>query len=214
MRLLDGIKAVVFDNNGTIYDDLGLAYGAMSEIFRRYELPAPSLEAYRQEVYSDYMEFYYSHGFSRDPNHPKFADAKALNAIRKEFFNANLQMAQFRPDAREVFKELEQRGLRLGIVSAENHSMLFNRLTECGLFTYFSFILADSTEKKSALSRMLQLLKLPAECVAYVDDTADGTGAAKKIGIRPIGFLGGYNSKERLLTVTELLISELSELLL
>ena len=42
------VKAVLFDWNGTLLDDLGLlAYGSVVKIFESHDIPSPTLEQYR-----------------------------------------------------------------------------------------------------------------------------------------------------------------------
>ena len=86
------IKAVIFDYNGTLLDDLPVAYGSIREIFRRYNLPCPTPEQYRLEIGTNFMEFYYNHGF------PRTTTAKELNVVRMEYYLDHFHEAKLRPE--------------------------------------------------------------------------------------------------------------------
>lgn len=214
------IEAVIFDWNGTLYDDLErLAYGSVVEIFRTYGLFPPTLDEYRQEITASFMKFYYKHGFV--PNFSgqgKDGDSKALNVIRKKYYTDNGDKGNIRPDATRTVSNLRAIGIKVGIVSAEIESTLFEKLNSSDLNGLFNsrFITTQVWgDKGPALIEMCKRLGVNPNTTAYVDDTVDGTGSAKKVGLIPIGFGNetGYNSEDRLRSVTSFVVSELSELL-
>ena len=203
------MKAVIFDNNGTLLDDLDLAFGSVAEIFNTYSLPPPTLEQYRQEITSKFMQFYYDHGF------PLTTTMEELNNIRKRYYKDNAHRAKFREDVYYVLRRLEERGIKLAIVSAEIESVLMERLNEAKIRHYFGNNIKAGVygNKEPALIQVVKDLDVNPEDAVYVDDTVDGTGAAKNVGIVPVAFGNGYNSPERLLTVTSQIIYQLSDLL-
>ena len=82
------VKLVIFDNNGTLENDLDLAFGSVVEIFNRYSLKSPSLEQYRNEISARFMDFYYRHGFNKNfSGKGDKGDIDALNQIREEYGN-------------------------------------------------------------------------------------------------------------------------------
>ena len=209
------LRAVIFDYNGTLLDDLSVAYGSVVEIFRVYNIRPPTLDQYRQEITADFIKFYYRHGFSDQPGNPLYANAADLNVIRKAYYKQHGHLADFRPDAEGVFQELVSRNIRLAIVSAEISSVLLERLEFTGLAKYFNGNMKGSVwgDKAPALFETAQRLGVVCEDTAYVDDSLDGTGAAKRLGMTAIGMGSGYCSPERLLLVTPYVINALTELL-
>lgn len=214
------IEAVIFDWNGTLYDDLEpLAYASVVEIFKTYNLAPPTLDEYRQEVTSKFMDFYYGHGFI-----PNFSgqgsdgDARALNNIRKKFYTDNRSKGRVRVDATRTVLNLGVMRIKIGIVSAEIESLLFERLYSSDLHKLVDsrFIKTQVWDGKGpALLEVCEKLGIAPKNTVYVDDTVDGTSAAKKAGLIPVGFSNrtGYNSGERLLSVTPFLAHELSDLI-
>lgn len=217
---MNKIEAVIFDWNGTLHDDLGgLAYRSVVEIFETYKLPPPTLDEYRQEITASFMKFYYKHGFA-----PNFSgqgedgDSKALNVIRKKYYTENGDKGNIRPDATQTVFNLRSMGIKVGIVSAEIESILFEKLNSSDLHRLFDsqFVRAQIWgDKGPALLEMCKKLDVSPGNTIYVDDTVDGTGSAKKVGLLPIGFGNetGYNSEDRLRSMTSLIVHELFEIL-
>lgn len=203
------IKVALFDNNGTLEDDLNLAYGSVVQICKTYGVSPPSLEQYRNEVGKNYMDFYYNHGIPRE------VSADELNKIRKEYYEENSNEAGFRPDAIEVIEELGWMGIKTGIVSAEVESILIPKLHRAGFVPLVKeeYIRAGIYGSKvPALLDMCAKMGVKPQEAIYVDDMADGCIAAEKAGLFPVGFGSGYNSPERLKEVSVYIIYELSQI--
>ena len=62
---------------------------------------------------------------------------------------------------------------------------------------------------------MCKTLDVDPSNAIYIDDTVDGTSAAKSAGLISVGFGNktGYNSEDRLSSAASFIIHELSELL-
>jgi len=69
--------------------------------------------------------------------------------------------------------------------------------------------------KGPALLEVCKKLDVNPNNSIYLDDTVDGISSAQKAGLIPVGFGSetGYNSEDRLRSVTPFIIHELSELL-
>ncbi len=214
------VEAVIFDWNGTLYDDLErLAYGSVVKIFETYNIPTPTLDEYRQEISAKFMNFYYKHGFANNfSDQGPDGDAKALNIIRKKYYTDNGDKGNIRPDAFYTVLCLRRAGINVGIVSVEIESTLFEKLHSSMLGRLFDsqFIRTQVWgDKGPALLEVCGRLNVSPTNVVYVDDTVDGTTSAIKVGLTAIGFANttGYNSEDRLRSVTPFIINELSELL-
>ena len=205
-------RVVIFDFNGTLFDDLHVAYGSVQEIFRTYGIPCPTLDQYREEIAANYMEFYYNHGF------PRTTTGDELNKIRSEFYRTNSGSAQIRRDVAETLYGLSALHIRLAIISAEISVTLSRQLIRWGnLQRSFDFIKAEAWGDKGKEKAFLQAAEIFGEnsCeTIYVDDSVDGLTSAKNVGVIPVAFTNptGYHSKHRLAAVTEFSIQEIGEL--
>lgn len=205
-------RVVVFDFNGTLFDDLHVAYGSVQEIFRTYSIPCPALEQYREEISANYMEFYYNHGF------PRTTTGDELNLIRNEFYKTNGGSAKMRPDVRKTIDHLSFLHIHTAIVSAEVSVNLYRQLIRWGnLQRSFDFIKAEAwgdKGKEKALVRVVEVFDVKFDEMIYVDDSVDGLTSAKNVGVIPVAFTNptGYHSEHRLAQVTEFSVKEIWEL--
>lgn len=220
MCKVEKVEAVIFDWNGTIYDDLErLAYGSVVKIFNTHNISPPTLDEYRQEITSEFMKFYYKHGFVLNfSGQGQDGDAKMLNVIRRKYYTDNGDKGNIRPDAARTVFNLRTAGIKVGIVSAEIELALFEKINSSDLRRLFDnqFIRTEVWGNKGpALLEVCKKLDVNPNNSIYLDDTVDGISSAQKAGLIPVGFGSetGYNSEDRLRSVTPFIIHELSELL-
>lgn len=208
------IRLVIFDNNGTIYDDLDVAYGSATEIFKTYSIPSPTKDQYRSGMTANFMKFYHDHGFpncsSGDEENKLASD---LNRIRASYYKEHGDRAVFRPDVAKTIFELKTMGIQTAIVSAETDLLLSRELHRFGYDGVFKPVISDVRNKQVCLTDLCRELGVNANSAIYVDDTVDGTSAAKRAGLIPVGVIAdnAYNSPDRLKEVTLLLVRNLYE---
>jgi len=211
-------KVVVFDFNGTLLDDLHVAYESVQEIFRIYDISCPTLEQFREEISADFMEFYFQHGFLRPTYKNELKGlVDDLQTIRRSFYRANEGNARIRPDVSRMVSWLLVRGFYVAIVGAERRTTLHGYLVKDGLQRRFDCVISEAWgdgAKKKALLEVGEIFKVFSEDICYVDDTVDGLFAARDARVVPVAFTNhtGYHSKERLLHVTDISVSEIGEL--
>ncbi len=187
-----GFKLAIFDWNGTLLDDLPIAYGSVLEIFGRYGIPPPSIDTYRAEITTRFMDFYRAHGI------PKTATPYDLNAIRKEYFAIHGYQADLHVNAKETLMLCKVLGMQVAIVSAEIADVLEQRVRDFELTPFIDHIAGSAYDKEQALIAALDRFGVPAEEAFYLDDTFDGLMAARNVGIITFGFCGGYGTRDRI----------------
>ena len=210
--LIETPRIVVFDFNGTLFDDFEVAYGSVREIFKTYGIPCPTSWQCRQEISADYMEFYHKHGI------PRTAIGDDLNVIRNEFYKINGGNAKMRPDVWITLCQLTFFQIRTAIVSAESQANLYRQLIFGGnLQRSFDLIKAESwgiQGKKDALLQVADIFGEEPNKIIYVDDSVDGLTSAKNVGVVPVAFTNrtAYHSRSRLLEVAEFEVKEIGEI--
>ena len=209
------VKMVIFDNNGTMFDDLPIAYGSVGAIFRHYGLLVPTLDTYRNGIQSDFTRFYRRHGFYAFPK----VTGDDLNVIRRAYYLEHQGEAKYYPEVGPVLAILKKLGLILAVVSSEIPATLMESLTVAQLRDYFEVIHGGAWPKAPALQERLYQFSLMGPEAVYVDDQVDGIEAAKSLGMRTIGMVGpgAYCSPERIIaaapTATAVNFSELTEII-
>lgn len=189
------LELLVFDNNGTMLDDLELAYGSVQAIFSILHLHCPTREQYRNEITADFMAFYRRHGVSDD------VVGAQLNVIRKLYYQARRGDAVYRADLEQLLKCAQECGLRLAVCSGEMEDVLLECLRGAGLVEYFDFIFGDAWPQKiETLTEILQRCAVLPVAAALVSDTAEDLADARAVGMRTIAFAHpmAYNSAARL----------------
>ncbi len=191
------IRHVELDWNGTLRDDLQLAYDSTRAIFDYYNIsPVPTVDDYRDGISSDFMRFYYAWGFDET------TDPADLNKIRHAYFKEHADEFGLHAHVGSVLDKLQQMGIGLGVLSAEIEEELRYRIKKHGLDKYFD---KDHTKgsawpKRFAFeARCRELFRTygPDE-ICYVGDTDDDIWCCKLMGIRSVAFGGGYNTEHRL----------------
>ncbi len=186
-------ELAIFDWNGTLLNDLPIAYQSVIKIFNEFSLPAPSLEEYKNEITADFMKFYHYHGI------PAYVTPELLNSIRVKYFEAHWTEPGLHPGAKDLIEFCKYLGLQTAIVSAEIADVLDKRLSGFGIFPFIDRITGSAYDKPKALTETLDFFGIQSEKAFYLDDTFDGLMAAKSVGITAIGFCNGYNSYERIM---------------
>jgi len=211
-------KVVVFDFNGTLLDDLHVAYGSVQELFKTYSIPCPTLEQFREEISSDFMEFYFRHGFLRPTTKNELEMlVTGLQTIRRSFYRVNEDHARIRVDAPRTISRLLVKGFYVAIVSAEKGATLYRYLVKSGLQRQFDCIMSGAWgygAKKNALLEIGEIFRTHPADLIYIDDTVDGLSSARDAGVVPVAFTNstGYHPSHRLMEITNLNINEISEL--
>lgn len=196
------VQLVSFDYNGTLSDDWPLAYAAVKAIFSEYKLPIPTEEDYRREIGANYMEFYLNHGIPRPATEEGMVVLKAdLNRIRSTFMAEHQELAKLATGARQLLRFLSDKKVLVAVISAEQPDNLQKGLVRFQIRSYFGkdMVIGGASGKDGKFNALNYLLAdfefEPEECV-YVDDTYDGLLSAKKVGMKTIAILNGYNSPE------------------
>ena len=187
------LKLVMFDWNGTALDDLKLSYGSVQAIFNHYSIPPPSLEVFLRETTANVPEFLRKLGI------PEHARNEEMGNIRQEHFRKHWSEASLRDGVKETLELCQTLNLRAAVVSAERQSIIEERCRELNLIPYFTEIRGDAFHKIGAFREILASHGCKPENAIYVDDSRDGIRSARAVGLRTIGFTGGYHPREQIL---------------
>ncbi|MBI5420716.1 MAG: HAD family hydrolase [Parcubacteria group bacterium] len=202
-------RLLVCDWNGTLLNDLWLAYVSTKAIFEAYGVPAPTLLQYQNEIESDFSKFYIQHGITQ-------FDFDFNNRMRRKIFEENWDKVELHDPvmAKHILVRVKQLGLRLAIVSAEIPDVLARRMAQFGLEDVFDCVVGGAWPKNAALRDVLVHFDVKPEETFYIDDTLEGISIAKKLGIRTIGFTEGYNTRQQIVAAKPTyVVNSLAEML-
>ena len=192
------ITTVLFDLDGTLTDPgLGITNSVMHAL-RKLGVEPPAREALYKFIGPPLKwSFHEYYGFD---------DAKceeALLGYREHFSVTGLFENELYPAIPGVLQKLKDAGLRLAVATSKPEPFSLRIIDHFGLTPYFEAVCGSTmeetrTEKWEVIDYALKLLHIsPAETIMVGDREHDVLGA-KKCGVKSIGVLYGYGSREEL----------------
>lgn len=198
------IKNIIFDWSGTLSDDVIFTYSATMKVFEKIGIAEITLEKFKEEFTLPYMNFYKK--FKNNPD-KKIIDEtfdKELNLINK---------AKLFLEVKEVLNFLQQRKIKMIILSSYLQESLEREIKENNLQDFFSDVNGSVHDKTEVVSEIMQKNNFkPAETI-YVGDMVHDIETGIKAGIITVIVACGYQSKKVLLEKNpDFLIENLEEL--
>lgn len=197
------MKLVVLDENGTLLDALGPFYRSAVAVFSHYGIEAPTIDDYRDNITSDFMQFYWDRGI------PLHVTDRDVNRIVAKYHARNEKIFLFNPQpgAKELFLHCVKLGFNVVFVKTDVNKIATCRSQELGIRT----LAADPPplnndpgqgELLNALASMDEITHGdddPWE-IWCIGDTVREIAIAKSIplkGIHTIAFTGGFDSPRK-----------------
>jgi HAD superfamily hydrolase (TIGR01509 family) len=199
----DGLKAIVFDVDGTLVDSERDGHRvAFNRAFEEAGLP----DRWDVELYGELLEvtggdrrlkaYFERRGV---PENEGAELARRLHARKTEIFTEMASQGEIeaRPGVRELLRELEAAGVRLAVATTGKSSWvhpLLDRLFGTGRFE----VIVTATEEPklkpdpSAHLRALADLGLPAPAAPVIEDSLNGLRAAKAAGLACVIVVNDY----------------------
>jgi HAD superfamily hydrolase (TIGR01549 family) len=191
----DGIKAVIFDWDGTLIDSNKAIYKTYSECLKRLKLPKLSLSKFKILYESDYRRFEVKIGITPDKR-------KISDRIWLEFYDK--QKLNLFPGIKKILMKIKNYYL-LGLVTGGSLKRIKEDLRRHELDNIFDVVITgdDCSKKKPDPEPLINCIKKlgiePKNCI-YVGDMDGDIIAAKKAGMVSVavswGCLNGSELKK------------------
>lgn len=192
-------KHIIWDWNGTLFDDAHLCVQILNGSLARRGMAGVSVEQYEAEFGFPVKDYYEKLGFD-------FSQVP-FDEIAKEFieeYNEKRFECQLRTDALCVLQTCLDAGLGQSILSAYQQDMLEEIVEFFGIRNFFKklFGLNDyyANCKVAHGRELMSQLDVAPEFVLMVGDTIHDFEVAKEIGCDCVLMPSGHQSRERLLT--------------
>lgn len=213
------IKLVVWDWNGTLFDDTRLVLKAANESeVPMLGLPPVTLQQMRNSYEMPIVKAYENLGVD-----PEFFRAKSaeISPLFHKVYEPLAAHARTRPGARGVLTHLKKR--RVNCIILSNHTLegIYFQLSRLKLTAYFEDVLAnDNTNlahhagKQHRLEAYLADKHYRPNEVIIIGDTPEEVGISRALGLHGISISGGMCSRARLIAAKpDYLISSLKQVL-
>lgn len=194
MRAIDHI---VWDWNGTLFDDTDLCIDVMNGLLRERDMPALTRDRYHEIFDFPVIEYYRRLGF--DFNRDPFAIVGA-EFIRR--YETRRHEARLQPDAIATLETLRASGLTQSVLSAYRHDTLVELLHHFGVLPFFTGVLgSDNVYAEGKIEqgrRWIRELSLDPQRVVLAGDTLHDADVAAAMGCRCVLIAHGYHTRARL----------------
>ncbi len=212
MSELKKYRHIIWDWNGTLFDDAWLCLETINWLLAKHGLEELTGERYREVFDFPVKDYYLSAGFD--------LDSYTFEELGTEFmteYQRRLQECSIRDDARFVLQEVLRRGGTQSILSAYKETWLHRVVASFGIEQHFQKLIgASDYYAHGKVDNGLQWIKelgLPTEDVVMVGDTIHDHEVASAMGIECILIDGGNQARHRLEKCSVPIVSTLSELL-
>lgn len=189
------VRAVIWDWNGTLLDDVDQAWAAMNAVLAGLGLPElPDRDTYRAVFGFPIRDFYARLGVDVDSGGQFEAAARAyLSAYEATVVRARLQRG-----AREVLESLSLLGLEQVLISATPAPSLSRQLEPHGLGPLLRDVRGGSDDlapsKAHVVSGWVASVEHQRADIVMVGDTDYDRDIAESLGLRFVGFDGGHQA--------------------
>ncbi len=203
-------KHIIWDWNGTLWDDAVLCTEINNNMLRRRDLPLITVDDYRDKLVFPISDYYARIGFDCEKEGYEALAHEYIGEYEKLRFDCPL-----RTGAVSLLKELQDSHIPQAVLSAYEHNALVVALTYYDLMDYFIDVIGldDIYAEGKVANGLKYIQKLevnPAE-VLFIGDTIHDFEVAQAMGVQCVLVSGGHNSKARLKTCGVVVLDSLVE---
>ncbi|MDE2886944.1 MAG: HAD family hydrolase [Gemmatimonadota bacterium] len=190
------MKSVIWDFNGTILDDVGLATRSMNGLLRRRGLPTIDKAAHRR-VFRFPVSNYYRHlGFDLDRE-----DQRDISDEFHNVYQAGIGSCSLNPGIADALKFLEEHGMDQFVLSAAEEEMVVSWVRIHGLPERFkgAYGLQDrlAATKEQRCRDLIEDFDLDPSATLFIGDTDHDVEVARAVGCLPLVVLQGHQDRFR-----------------
>jgi phosphoglycolate phosphatase len=193
------VKQVVWDWNGTLWDDAVLCTEINNNMLRRRNLPLITVDDYRDKLVFPISDYYSRIGFDNE--------TESYEALAREYIGEYERLrfdCPLRGGAISLLDDLRESQIPQAVLSAYEQGALEEALHYYDLTGYFTDVIGLNdiyAEGKVANGlKYIEQLELGPEAVLFIGDTIHDFEVAQAMGVDCVLVAGGHNSKARLET--------------
>lgn len=209
---INNYKHVIWDWNGTLFDDVELCSNIMNQLLEEANLPKISIAEYRDVFTFPVIDYYKALGHDVGEENWEKISIQFISEYELNKYQFNIY-----PDAEEVLTKIKNLGIEQSILSAYKQETLDELVAHFNLSEFFVGLVGlDNIYAASKLDNGLKWMKelgFNKGEVLLVGDTLHDCEVAKAIGADSVLLSLGHQSKEKLNKCNIPIIDSLSELI-
>lgn len=210
--MLNGIRHVAWDWNGTLFDDVSVCVAALNDIMDRRGMPATSAEVYR-ETFGFPVKAFYENTLGFD------FSVEDWDLMAREFHNIYgdfARGAELRSGVVDVLDRFTAIPVPMSVLSASEQALLDGFLETRGIRKFFTRTYGLSNlyaaSKVDLGRRLVSDTALPPGEILLIGDTVHDHEVASELGFQCILVDGGHQARHRLSHCGRPVVSRLSDL--
>ena len=212
-RILNNYSHVIWDWNGTLFDDVELCAGIMNILLTQESLPIISVEKYKAIFTFPVIEYYKIAGHTFKKN--------SFEVIGKQFmdeYEIRKGNCKLYPGASELLQILQSEKINQYLLSAYEQNSLNNILDIYGIKNYFKYIVGLDNIYANSKSHLAENLVFKIRSngtsgnILLIGDTIHDYEVAREINSDCILLSHGHQDEERLLKLGIPVVKNFKEL--
>ena len=212
-RILNNYSHVIWDWNGTLFDDVELCAGIMNILLTQESLPIISVEKYKAIFTFPVIEYYKIAGHTFKKN--------SFEVIGKQFmdeYEIRKGNCKLYPGASELLQILQSEKINQYLLSAYEQNSLNNILDIYGIKNYFKYIVGLDNIYANSKSHLAENLAFKIRSngtsgnILLIGDTIHDYEVAREINSDCILLSHGHQDEERLLKLGIPVVKNFKEL--
>ena len=192
-------KQIIWDWNGTLWDDAVLCTTINNHMLRRRGLPRITVEEYREKLVFPISDYYARIGFD--------CEAETYEALAREYIGEYERLrfdCPLRTGALDLLNDLRERPIPQAVLSAYEQGALVQAIDYYELTPYFTDVIGlndiYAAGKVENGLKYIEKLAIDPTAVLFIGDTIHDFEVSRAMGVQCVLVGGGHNSKERLET--------------
>lgn len=195
---MSSVHHVVWDWNGTLFDDHAAVVAAINDALALLRLPPIDSHTYRSHYTRPVQRFYEQlAGRTIEPG-----EWRTLDHAYHDSYRARLERLRLAPDARAALAAAEAAGLTQSLLSMWRHQDLVPLVERLGIGRFFLRVdglrVPDGGGKTDHLMAHLAALEIEPAAALLVGDTLDDLVSARAVGARCVLYDGGSHHRHML----------------
>ena len=191
-------KHIIWDWNGTLFNDVELCVDVLNGLLVRRDLPAFSIEAYKDIFTFPVKDYYAKAGLDLE----KYSFEELGKEWMDEYESRRLEGKLF-SSAEKVMQLINSNGIEQSILSAYKHDTLLELITHFNLNRFFTHLTGldhiYATSKLELGKNLMKKLNHLNSNVLLIGDTVHDFEVAQAMKIGCILIAEGHQSKEKLI---------------
>jgi phosphoglycolate phosphatase len=197
--LIKNYKHIIWDWNGTLFDDAWLCVEIMNKMLLRRKLKTITVEEYQNVFTFPVKDYYEKIGFDFNKEFFEIVGKEWMD----EYENRKTECSLYK-NVKEILNKISGLDIGQSILSAYSQNALIEIVDYFGLLSYFSHIVGldhiYATSKVELGISLIKRLSLENNEAVLIGDTVHDFDVANEIGADCILIANGHQSKEKLLT--------------